>query len=76
MKDTTTLVINIALLVNERAKLPMFLLVCLGFFARPCRSSEFISVKDQVEDLTVILLSEFTCGIFKHFSTKLFVMSK
>lgn len=64
MKDTTTLVINIALLVNERAKLPIFIYF---FFTRPRRSSEFISVKDQVEDLTVILLSEFTCGIFKHF---------
>lgn len=31
MKDTTTLVINIALLVNERAKLPVFLLFG-GFF--------------------------------------------
>lgn len=58
----TTIVFNTALLVNERAKFPMYF-----FFIRPCRNSESIFVKDQVEDLTVILLSEFTCGIFKHF---------
>lgn len=70
MKDITAMVLNTAFLVSERAKFP----VCfLFFFIRPCRKSESIFVKDQVDDLTIILLSELPCGIFKYFLAKLFV---
>lgn len=61
IKDITTLVFNTALLINERAKLP----ICFLFFTRPC--CLLISVEDQKEDLTVILQSKFTCVTFRQF---------
>lgn len=60
MKDMNTLLFNTASLVNGRSKFPLYFSF---FFTRPCRSPESIFVEDQVEDLPVILWSEFTCGI-------------
>lgn len=60
IKDIITGVFNTALLINERAKFNFF-----SFFHQILLP--LIFVEDQIEDLTVIPLSEFTCVTFKQF---------
>lgn len=52
LKNINTTVFKIGLLITRRAKfLKVFFFLFLFFLIRPCRNSESIYMKDQVEDL-------------------------
>lgn len=55
IKDIIIVIFNTALLINERAKFP----ICFLFFHQTLLPLD--SMGDQREDLTVIVLNEFTC---------------